>query len=281
MKRNEFLVLFLVCLIWAFHFIVIKWTVSEAPPLFYAAVRMGVLALVLAPFLRLYEGRMLHIICAGACMGGLNYAFMFIGIQNASPSAAAITVELRVPFAAVLSIIFLGESVRWRRITGIALAFSGVCLIALKPGEGVSGLGIALIAIGALFDAVGAVLVKSLAGVRILHLQAWVALMGAIVSWLATCILETGQWAAAQEAGASFYGAIFYSAFLSSLVAASGYYWLLQRHDITQIAPGVMMTPVMGVAFGVWLTGDRLTPFMIVGSIITVVGVFIVMVRTR
>ena len=280
MQRTELIVLFTVCLIWAFHFIVIKLTVSAVPPLFYAAVRMGLLAVIFIPFLRIYEGRMLRILCAGVCMGGLNYAFMFIGIQHTSPSTAAIAVELRIPFAAVLSVIFLGEKVGWRRSTGIALAFSGVCLIALKPGEGGVGFGIALLAIGALFDAAGAVLVKSLTGVPILRLQAWVALIGAIVSWLATFTLETNQWSAAQEAGALFYGAVLYSAFLSSLVAASGYYWLLQRHDVSKIAPGVMMTPVMGVAFGVWLTGDQLTFLMVVGSFITLIGVFVVMSRS-
>ncbi|MEM8985611.1 MAG: DMT family transporter [Pseudomonadota bacterium] len=280
MTRNEFLILFAICIIWGFHFVVIKVTVEMVPPLFYAAMRMCLLAIVLSPLLRIYKGRMLRIFVAGMCLGGLNFGFLFLGLQYASPSAAAIAIELSIPFATVLSVIFLGERVRWRRTVGIAMAFAGICIIAFKPGEADLSLGVGLVALAALFEASGAVLVKSLKGVPPLRLQAWAALIGACVLSLGTSVFETGGIAAVREAGLLFYGALAYSVFLSSLVGHTSFYWLLQRRDISQIAPGLILTPILAAGFGVWLTGDTFTPVMAVGAAVSLLGVFIVMVRS-
>ena len=42
-----------------------------------------------------------------------------------------------------------------------------------------------------------------------------------------------------------------------------------------------MLTPIFGVAFGVLLLGDLLTPRMILGGAITLLGVYIVVRRER
>ena len=53
MSLREFAVLFLTCLIWGLHFIVMKVTVGDtADPLFYAAVRMSIVAVLMFPWLR-------------------------------------------------------------------------------------------------------------------------------------------------------------------------------------------------------------------------------------
>ena len=51
MSARELGLLFSVCLIWGFHFVVMKLAVGAVPPMFYAAIRMAVVALILSPFL--------------------------------------------------------------------------------------------------------------------------------------------------------------------------------------------------------------------------------------
>jgi len=83
MSIREFCVLMLVCGLWGLHFVVIKFTVAEmgVPPLFYAALRVSLLALILLPFLKWHRGQMKAVILGGLGFGALNYAFMFfIGV---------------------------------------------------------------------------------------------------------------------------------------------------------------------------------------------------------
>jgi len=66
-------------------------------------------------------------------IGSGHFALLFVGLANAEASAAAIVGQLSVPFSTLMSMVFLGEKVRWRRGIGIMLAFAGVLLIAVDP----------------------------------------------------------------------------------------------------------------------------------------------------
>ena len=62
MKPADFVLLVAVCLFWALNLVITRWTVTvgDVPPLFFAAVRVTLLAAVLAPFLLPAEGTALR-----------------------------------------------------------------------------------------------------------------------------------------------------------------------------------------------------------------------------
>jgi len=119
MNFREFLILTLVCTIWGLHFVVMKVTVGQtAPPLFYAAVRMTIVAIILLPFLKWHTGMMSKILLGGLGFGAFNYAFMFPALGMTTASAAALTIELYVPFSIILSVLFLGERIGYKKSGG-------------------------------------------------------------------------------------------------------------------------------------------------------------------
>ncbi len=285
MSAREIGVLLAMCLVWGFHFVVIKLAVGELPPMLYAAVRMTLVAVVMAPFLRWRADQMPAVLSAGVCLGALNYALMFTGLKYATASAAAIAMELHVPFATILSVIFLKDRVGWRRILGISLAFLGVAVIALgENGDGAPGsnipLGVALVAGGAFSESVGAILVKKSTGFKPFELLAWFAVVGAVGLWLMTFLFETGQGAAfAASDKWLIAGAILYSAIGASVFGHSAYYWLLQRLPVSVVAPSVLLTMMIAVFFGVVLLGDPFGLRMIVGGLMVLAGVGVVILR--
>ncbi len=285
MSAREFAVLLLMCLVWGFHFVVIKTAVGELPPMFYAAIRMTLVAALMSPFLRWRKGHMIRVLSAGLCLGALNYALMFTGLSFATASASAIALELYVPFATILSILFLGDRLGWRRGLGVAFAFAGVALIALGKQEGAPGsnmpLGIGLVAGGAFSEAVGAVLVKKSLSFKPHELLAWFALVGAGGLWLLTGAFETGQAAAlAASDKPVVIAAVLYSALGGSIFGHSAYYWLLHRLPVSVVAPSALVTTVFAVFFSVLLLGDPFGPRMIAGGLMTLTGVGVVLLRT-
>ena len=135
MKPREGLLLLLVCVAWGLHMVIIKWVTGYVSPLTYVAFRMPILALCLLPMLRWYPGQMLQIMIAAACFGGINYAFMFTGISLTNASIGSIVAESYVIFATIMSVVFLGEKVGWKRGSGIATALIGVLIIATGDGS--------------------------------------------------------------------------------------------------------------------------------------------------
>eukprot|EP01030_Chromulinospumella_sphaerica_P026708 gene26708-26926_t len=135
MGLRDFFLLMAMCLIWASNNIVSKIVVSDmmVPPLFYAAVRFAIVAALTLPWLLPAPRPLWRMIIIAQLIGGLNFALLFIGFQTASPSAASIIVQLGVPMTTVLSMVMLGEKVRWRRGLGMALTLAGAVLVMWHP----------------------------------------------------------------------------------------------------------------------------------------------------
>lgn len=285
MSARELSVLLAMCVVWGFHFVVIKMAVTEIPPMFYAAIRMTLVAALMSPFLRWRQGHMARVLSAGLCLGAFNYALMFTGIRFATASSAAIAIELFVPFATIMSIVFLGDRLGWRRALGIAFAFAGVAIIALGKQDDVGPetkipLGVGLVAAGAFIEAIGAVLVKQSKAFKPHELLAWFALVGSIGLWLLSSIFESGQHEALAASNRTLIvGAILYSAIGGSIFGHSAYYWLLQRLPVSIVAPSVLLTTLLAVFFSVLLLGDPFGPRMIIGGLMTLAGVGTVILR--
>ena len=285
MSVRELLVLVAMCLVWGFHFIVIKLAVAEIPPIFYAAIRMTLVAILMSPFLRWRRGEMAPVLVAGICLGAINYALMFNGVKFGTASSAAIAMELYVPFATILSIIFLHEKIGVPRILGIAFAFAGVALIALGKPADVGpdtriALGIAFVAAGAFSEAVGAILIKKSPGFKAHQLLAWFAVMGTISLWSFTAIFETDQLPALAKTNHLLIAfAILYSAIGGSIFGHTAYYWLLQRLPISVVAPSVLLTTFFAVVFGIVLLDEPFSLRMVIGGLMVIAGVGVVILR--
>ena len=287
MSLREFLVLLLVCTIWGLHFVVMKVTISNtAPPLFYAAIRMTIVMILLLPFLRLHRGQMKYVLGAGLGFGALNYAFMFPALKFVTASAAAVMIELYVPFSIILSIAFLGERIGLRRIFGIVIAFTGAVIIATaKPDEAAGSqflFGIGLMVCGAFSEAMGAFFVKKVSGVKPMELLAWCAVVGTAVLWPLTLTLENNQFEAfAPDNRVNFGLALLYSSLLVSIVAHGSYYWLLQRLPLSVVASTGLMTTVVAVGASAILLREPMSPAFILGGVMTLAGVTLILLRSK
>jgi len=285
MSLREFAFLFIVCLIWGLHFIVMKVTVgSTADPLFYAALRMSIVALIMLPWLKWHKGLMWPIFGAGLGYGALNYAFMFPALGLTTASAAAVTIELYVPFSIILSVLVFKDKIGLYKVLGILLAFAGVIIIAAAKPDETAGpyflLGILLMVGAAMSEAVGAVLVKFVKTVGPLHLLAWFAVIGSLVLWPLSFFLEDNQLDAfAPENRKAFALALAYSALLVSVVAHGSYYWLLQRLPIYIVSSTGLMTTVIAVIASAAILGETLTPKLFLGGLVTLGGIGLILAR--
>lgn len=278
----------MVCTAWGLHFAVMKFTIVDmgVPPLFYAALRISLLAFILLPFLKWHRGQMKAVLIGGLGFGAFNYAFMFPAMDMTTASAAAITIELYMPFSIILSVLILGERIGSWRILGAALAFIGVVLIGLGAPAEVAGqgfvFGIALMACAAMSEAIGAISVKSVKAVSPIQLLAWFGIVGSCVLWPLTLILEDHHLSAfAPDTRLNFGLAILYSTLLVSLIAHGSYYWLLQRLPIHTVAPSGLMTTVIGVAAGILILDETPTAILFIGAFVTLSGIAIILWRNR
>ena len=68
---------------------------------------------------------------------------------------------------------------------------------------------------------------------------------------------------------------------MSSLVAHTGWYYLVGRYPVTSLSPITLLSPLFGIFFGVTLLDDQLTARMLIGGVVTLAGVLIVVAREK
>ena len=271
----------MVCnVVWALNVVVSKIAVSdlETPPLFYAFLRSAIVALALLPLLRPVPKQLGRVMLIGLAISGGSFALLFMGLQTASPSAAGVVSLSGAPMTVLFAILFLGERIRWKRGLGIALAFGGVLYAMTGGNQMEASTGLILILAGAVVGALGTVFMKQL-DISSIRLQAWAALASVLVLLPLSLAMETGQATSWRAAPWELAACLVFAAIVVSVGAHTAYYRLLQENDANLVVPLTLMTPILTIVFGAWLTGDAVSTRLVVGGAIALAGVAIIVLR--
>ena len=268
-----------IMLIWGLNLVIAKIGLAHLPPLFFMALRFALVALLLVPFAKRPVRAWRKLLLISVTLGFLHFALMFTGLTQIDAATAAITVQLQVPFAAILAALFFGDRLGWRRALGLAIAFVGTGLIAGEPRIAGQYLHLAMVVGAAFFWAVANIQIKSLDNIDGLTLNAWVSIFAAPQLLLASALLEEGQIQAIKAADWIIVGAVVYQAVLVVCVGYGLWYWLLRQYALNQAMPFTLLVPVVGVAAGVLILGEPLTFALIAGGLLTIVGVGIIVLR--
>jgi O-acetylserine/cysteine efflux transporter len=281
MKPADFGLLFVVCLVWALNLVITRWTVTVAdvPPIFFAGVRLGLVGLVLAPFLFPAPRQIGLMFLIGMGMGAVQFGLLFLGLANASASAAAVIGQLGVPITTIFSVMFLGEQIGWRRGIGIVMSFAGVMIIAIDPEKFTLTLGMIFLVMAAVSSSAASVLMKRIEPMSAMKLQAWVGTFSVIPLMTMSFAMETGQAEAVLSGNPLIYLSTAFAVLAVSIFGHGTFYRMIKKYDVTLISPLTLMTPIWGVILGITMLGEPLTAKLIIGAVVALAGVGVIMVR--
>ena len=269
-------------LAWGLNFIAAKYAVDEMPPLFVTGLRFLIVFILLLPFIRVIEGKMRHVIGVAVVIGALHFGILFYAISFAEDiSSVAIVTLTNVPFATLLAVIFLGERIHIYSIAGLVTAFSGVMILGFEPGALTHMADLLLVMLAAFLYAVGAIMLRRLTDVSVLNLQGWIGLVGMIVVFALSFLLESGQLAALEASTWQGRGGVIFSAVGASIVGHGGIYFLLKRYPVTTIAPLTLLAQVFAVIASVILLDEVLTTRIWIGGLLTFAGVGVIVFRRK
>jgi O-acetylserine/cysteine efflux transporter len=273
-------VLLAVTVVWGFNFAVVKTGLGIMPPIAFVALRFAVVGLMLVPWLRWPPPRLRDLVVLSVILGVVHFSLMFTGMRGLDVATASIAIQLQVPFAAILAAIFFQETLHWRRLTGMAIAFAGVVLIAGEPRLSGNLLPLFLVIAAACTWASATIQIKRIGDdVDVLALNGWVALLAApqlaVLSWA----IEEGQLAAIAAADWRLWLSVAFQALLVTIFGYSVWYRLMRRFSVSQVMPFTLLVPLFGVLSGVLFFDDQLTLLMLIGGLCTIVGIAIIIIR--
>ena len=276
-------------LIWGSSFAWIKIAVEEIPPASLVALRMGLGAvgmLALLAFIRVPMPRgardWLPLVVLGAVNAAVPIFLISWGEQFVDSGTAAVLNSLTPIFSLLIAGVALRvEPVTALRVGGLLLGFLGAALLASRELDlraDASGLiGAGAVVLAAFSYAVGA----SYARHRIRSTHRYVVAAGTLVF----AALDTAVLALITDGGVILPTqpdtilAVAWLGVLGSFVAYVCFFFLIEHLGATVAAMVTFMFPVVGVALGVLLLGERMDVRLILGTVLVLMGIIVVTLR--
>ncbi len=287
--RRDLVALVLAAVCWGTGTVVSKAALDEIPPLSLLAVQLATSVLVLALVMRalgtpLRSGDPPLLGRLGLLNPGLAYALGLLGLVTISASLSVLVWALEPLMILVLAAATLGERVTPRLAVLSLAAVAGIVLVVFGPATGGQLVGVVLSLAGVACCAVYTVLTRRfIPGARdtsqVIVAQQAHALGLALIFVVALGILGGTIWPSSlTPLGLA-------SAVGSGLLYYAGAYWFylgaLRRVPASLASVAFYLIPIVGLAAGAALLGDRLDARQWLGALIVLVAVLGVWIDSR
>ncbi len=279
MRPLHLLFAVLVAVLWGGNFIAAKYSVAYFPPFLVTALRFALVALMMVPFVPRPTLQQLRRLLPIAVMSTLHFSLLFVALhRQLDISTAALIGQLGVPFACLLGVIFLKDTLGPWRIGGIAISFAGMAVILGAPNISANPTAFFIGLASALTWGAANVLIKRVEDMGSMQMLAWVSVLIIPIALVLSLLFEPSL-PPFLEAPPEALAGLLYTAFFSTVVAYGLWYMLLSRYTVSQVTPFQMLTPIFGIAFGKWFFAEQLTPELLWGGALTIIGVAVIVIR--
>ena len=273
MNSKQILLALIVPITWGLGFTLAKIGMEQFPALLIMTIRFGIAGLILVWFTKPPWGYMREIFVVALIGSTIQYGLTYNGLKGIDASTAAILVQLEGPILAIMGAFLLKEKLGITRALGMGLAFIGVLIIAGEPRLDGHLDSVILLIAGSAVWAVAQIMIsrlKDLSGITIL---AWVAIMATPQMFVASLLIEDGQWLAITTASFIDWSIILYLALIMTVLGYSVWYHLLSSVDVSKVSPFLMLLPITSIIAGIVLLDEKLTSSMILGGLLIMSGV--------
>jgi drug/metabolite transporter (DMT)-like permease len=289
-----------VVVILAINFIAAKIGLRSFPPLTMASFRVCAAGVVMIPFYLCVRRLRLAAFAESAPARNRGFTrrdvwtFLYLGffgvsvnqfcftlgLHYTSVSHSAVIVGMGPIYTLILAVLLRMERATWHKAVGMAIAFTGIAVLASEHGisaHSASLLGDAITMTGSVGFATYAVLGKRVAGdYDALTMTAYNHFAGALIllpltvhqAWM---LHAAGNWRAVPW---DAWAAILYMGLFGSAVAYVLYYWLLRYLEASQLSAFTYLLPVLASILGILTLGEKGSWIQVLGGGLALGGVY-------
>ena len=253
-------------------------------PILFGSLRMGIVFLCLIPFCKLkipQKKYYLPLLGFSICMGAGVNIFLYLSLDIASILAPiTIGAQLSIPFAIILSSLFLSESLSFKKWILIFASFLGIILIAFDPKIVDEILGILLVFAMAFFYGLSQVFSRYLKELDVKFTNAFMGLVGFIILAIISQLFEGNVIHQIRSININGWLTLLYAGIIISILGHMMMFYLYKFYPVGKVLPFYALFPVFGLILTFLIFGEIPTLMVVTGGIIVVVSVFMLQ-KTR
>ncbi|WP_417229947.1 DMT family transporter [Brevundimonas sp.] len=278
----EILAIIAVVVIWGVNNAAAKVGTEVLPPLLMGAMRFALAAACLVPFVRPPFPNWKSLLIIVFVGGPIHYGLIFLAFalaQDVSPVSVA--AQLWIPFTALFAFLLLRERLSKYALIGMIIAFIGVAWMMGDPHvlQDWKAIAVAIAAAGCW--ALTTVIARRTTSIPPLKMQGLLSLVALPTLAFGSAVFEQGQMEAVRAATPLIWACVLWAGLVSSVLATTLVFWLVQRREAGRVTPYLLATPVVSIAIGWLFLDDVLTVQILTGAALTMGGVAVVALAER
>lgn len=269
-----------IAIIWGVNFAIAKAAVSYFPTFFMLSMRLLIIVIVLAPFLRNRVLPLKDLFKISLIFVVGHFGLMFSALEHGLDATVGIVIDqMRVPFAVMLGYFVFGEVMEKKGIFGIVIAILGTFIIVGTPNIANNYAPFWMLISSSLCWACYNIMVKNLTHINPLAFIAWVSLLGLPQMLAISFVFEENQLHLLLNASTEQLLSLLYIAVAATIVAHGSWYYLLRTYPVNVVVPYSLLIPLFGIISGIVLLGESLTWQVVLGAIFTLAGVATIIIK--
>ena len=253
--------------------------IASSNPILFGALRMGILFLCLVPFCNLKippKEYFLPLFGFSICMGAGVNMFLYLSLDTASILAPiTIGAQLSIPFAIIISSLFLSENIGFKKWIFIFTSFLGIILIAFDPKISEEIFAIMLVFIMAFFYGLSQVFSRYLRELDVKFTSAFMGFVGFVVLITISHLFEGNVINQIKNIDRNGWVAIFYAGMIISIFGHMMMFYLYKFYPVGMVLPFYALFPVFGIMLSFFIFNEIPTLTVIIGGIIVITSVFL------
>jgi len=277
--------------LWSTGFIGVKYGIPYAPPFYFIAIRMAIAACLLfiaISFLRksqpitraiIWPSTLIGLTLHGAYLGGC-----FFAVSRGMPAGvAALIVSLQPVLVSLFAAKYLNEPLKARAVLGLTLGLVGLFVVVsprinMSGANAISLVAVAASVIGLLGGTSGTILQKKYGG-------AIPTLAGTSIQYAATALVLLVLALLFEEPNitwsAEFIGAMTWLVLALSFGAILLLFFLLSQGSAASVSSLYYLVPAVTAIIAYFLFDEHISSLSLIGTAITVVGVWLVVSKQK
>lgn len=265
--------------VWGTNFVVIKISLESFPPFLFAALRFVFAFLPAVFFLPRPKVSWVNLCIYGLAVGVGQFGILYFAIDgNISPGLASLVVQTQVFFTIGFAMLFAKEQLKLYQAVAVAIAMTGLGIIAVHTDATTTFLGLALVVFAGFSWGVANTASRRAGAINMLSYVVWASAFAIPPLLLISWIFEGGRdsmYVSLTSAPTGAWLGVLWQSWGNTLFGYGAWAWLLSKHPAAAVAPAPLLVPIFGMGSAAFFLSEPLPLWKILAAGIVILGLMV------
>ncbi len=265
--------------VWGTNFVVIKLSLGSFPPFLFAALRYIFALLPLVFFFPKPKVPWWNLCIYGVAVGVGQFGVMYFAMDGRiSPGLASLVIQTQVFFTIGFAMFFANERLRLYQAVAVAVALTGLGIIALHTDANTTFLGLALVVFSGFSWGVANTVSRRAGSINMLAYVIWASAFSIPPLLLISLVFEGGWQQMSASMASAPIGAwvgVLWQSWANTLFGYAAWAWLLSKHPAAVVAPAPLLVPIFGMGASAIFLSEALPIWKILAAGLVIAGLVV------